>query len=40
MNALAETVSSGPAEPWRRRLTRHLLYGRDNNRGAKARART
>jgi cell division protein FtsI (penicillin-binding protein 3) len=39
MNALAETVSSVPAEPWRRRLIRRLLYGRDNNRGAKARAR-
>jgi cell division protein FtsI (penicillin-binding protein 3) len=36
---LAPQESSAPQEPWRRWLIRHLLYGRDVNRGAKARAR-
>jgi cell division protein FtsI (penicillin-binding protein 3) len=39
MSATAEPVAFVPAEPWRRRLLRRLLYGRDANRGAKARAR-
>src|SRR5580704_9335129 len=39
MSAIAEPVAFVPAEPWRRRLLRRLLYGRDANRGAKARAR-
>ena len=30
---------SAPAEPWRRRLLRSLLYGHNSNRAAKARAR-
>jgi cell division protein FtsI (penicillin-binding protein 3) len=44
VSAVADSVTpapapSAPAEPWRRRLLRHLLYGRDGNRAAKARAR-
>ena len=39
MSATAETIPSAPAEPWRRRLLRSLLYGRNSNRAAKARAR-
>ena len=39
MSATAEAIPSGPAEPLRRRLLRSLLYGRNNNRAAKARAR-
>src|ERR1700691_5857927 len=39
MSASAEAIPSAPAEPLRRRLLRRLLYGRDANRGAKARAR-
>src|SRR5580692_4666044 len=39
MSATAETIPSTPAEPLRRRLLRSLLYGRNSNRAAKARAR-
>ncbi len=39
MSATAETMPSAPAEPLRRRLLRSLLYGRNSNRAAKARAR-
>jgi cell division protein FtsI (penicillin-binding protein 3) len=39
MSVSAETIPSGPAEPWRRRLLRSLLYGHNSNRAAKARAR-
>ena len=39
MSASAETIPSAPAEPLRRRLLRSLLYGRNSNRAAKARAR-
>jgi cell division protein FtsI (penicillin-binding protein 3) len=39
MSATAETLAVAPAEPWRRRLLRSLLYGRNSNRAAKARAR-
>ncbi len=39
MSAVAETMPGAPPEPWRQRLLRRLLYGRDANRGAKARAR-
>jgi cell division protein FtsI (penicillin-binding protein 3) len=39
MSAVAETMPVAPTEPWRQRLLRRLLYGRDANRGAKARAR-
>ena len=43
MDALAqnlpEVVRVKPAEPWRRRLIRQLLYGENVNRPAKARAR-
>ena len=39
MSVSAETIPSAPAEPWRRRLLRSLLYGRNSNRAAKARAR-
>jgi cell division protein FtsI (penicillin-binding protein 3) len=38
MSAIAETPLA-PAEPWLRRLKRILLYGRNVDRGAKARAR-
>ena len=36
-NGTARTAAA--AEPWRRRLTRTLLYGREADRAAKARAR-
>src|SRR5579864_7697835 len=39
MSATAATMPSAPAEPLRRRLLRSLLYGRNSNRAAKARAR-
>ena len=39
MTANANPASSEPAEPWRRRLIRTLLYGRNIDRLAKARAR-
>ena len=39
MNAVAETLPVEPAEPWLRRLKRILLYGRNVDRSAKARAR-
>jgi cell division protein FtsI (penicillin-binding protein 3) len=39
MSATAATMPSAPAEPWRRRLLPSLLYGRNSNRAAKARAR-
>src|SRR5271169_3806927 len=39
MSATAETIQAAPAEPLRRRLLRSLLYGRNSNRAAKARAR-
>jgi cell division protein FtsI (penicillin-binding protein 3) len=39
MSAMVEPVPLAPGEPWRRWLVRRLLYGRDANRGAKARAR-
>jgi cell division protein FtsI (penicillin-binding protein 3) len=39
MTAVAETLTVEPAEPWRRRLKRSLLYGRNVDRNAKARAR-
>jgi cell division protein FtsI (penicillin-binding protein 3) len=43
MSVIAETLpvapAATPAEPLRRRLLRRLLYGRDSNRAAKARAR-
>src|SRR5580698_10637425 len=41
MTAIADPIPllTTPAEPWRRRVLRRLLYGRDANRGAKARAR-
>jgi cell division protein FtsI (penicillin-binding protein 3) len=39
MSAIADAVSLAPAEPWRRWLMRTLLYGRNIDRGAKARAR-
>jgi cell division protein FtsI (penicillin-binding protein 3) len=39
MTAIADPVPLTTAEPWRRRILRRLLYGRDANRNAKARAR-
>jgi cell division protein FtsI (penicillin-binding protein 3) len=39
MTTVAETLTVQPAEPWRRRLKRSLLYGRNVDRNAKARAR-
>jgi cell division protein FtsI (penicillin-binding protein 3) len=41
MTAIADPIPlmTTPAEPWRRRMLRRLLYGRDANRSAKARAR-
>ena len=39
MNVAADTLPQPPAEPWRRRFVRTLLYGRNNDRAAKARAR-
>ncbi len=38
-NALTVVKSAKPAEPWRQRLIRSLLYGRNVDRAAKARAR-
>jgi cell division protein FtsI (penicillin-binding protein 3) len=37
--ALTKTTTNKPAEPWRQRLIRSLLYGRNVDRAAKARAR-
>ena len=39
MSATAEATTPHPAEPWRRRLLRSLLYGSNIDRAAKARAR-
>jgi cell division protein FtsI (penicillin-binding protein 3) len=39
MTAITQTESLKPGEPWRRRLTRALLYGNKIDRSAKARAR-
>jgi cell division protein FtsI (penicillin-binding protein 3) len=39
MSATAEILHRSPAEPWRRRLMRKLLYGTAVDRSAKARAR-
>jgi cell division protein FtsI (penicillin-binding protein 3) len=39
MSAIAETLPVQPVEPWARRLKRSLLYGRNADRSAKARAR-
>ncbi len=39
MTARAQTLSLQPAEPWRRRFVRSLLYGSKIDRAAKARAR-
>ncbi len=39
MTAVAAPVTLAPAPSWRQRLIRRLLYGRDSDRGAKARAR-
>jgi cell division protein FtsI (penicillin-binding protein 3) len=39
MSAIAETLPVQPAEPWYRRLKRTLLYGRNVDRAARARAR-
>ena len=39
MTAIADPIPLVSAEPWRRRLLSSLLYGRDANRSAKARAR-
>jgi cell division protein FtsI (penicillin-binding protein 3) len=39
MQPAAEAPPQAPAEPWRRRLTRTLLYGRDVDHAAKSRAR-
>jgi cell division protein FtsI (penicillin-binding protein 3) len=39
MSATAEALPPAPAKPWRRWFVRRLLYGRDGNRAAKARAR-
>jgi cell division protein FtsI (penicillin-binding protein 3) len=39
MSATAEALPPAPAQPWRRWFVRRLLYGRDSNRAAKARAR-
>jgi cell division protein FtsI (penicillin-binding protein 3) len=38
-NALTVVKTAKPAEPWRQRLIRSLLYGRNVDRAAKARAR-
>ena len=38
MTGLPQPIAK-PAEPWRQRLVRSLLYGRNVNRAAKARAR-
>src|ERR1700728_1690304 len=39
MTAIADPIPLVSPEPWRRRLLSSLLYGRDANRSAKARAR-
>ncbi len=39
MTAIADPIPLTTTEPWRRRVLRRLLYGRDANRSAKARAR-
>jgi cell division protein FtsI (penicillin-binding protein 3) len=39
MSAIAETLPVEPAEPWLRRFKRVMLYGRNVDRNAKARAR-
>jgi cell division protein FtsI (penicillin-binding protein 3) len=39
MSVTAHTVPMKPAEPWRRRLIRKMLYGANTDRSAKARAR-
>ncbi|MBW7967513.1 penicillin-binding protein 2 [Bradyrhizobium sp. BR 10261] len=39
MSAVPAKPAARPAEPWRRRLIRSLLYGRNVDRAAKARAR-
>src|SRR5580658_3061778 len=39
MTAIADSIPLVSAEPWRRRLLSRLLYGRNSNRAAKARAR-
>src|SRR4029078_4587485 len=39
MNGRGLTSIKRPAEPWRQRLIRSLLYGRNVDRAAKARAR-
>src|SRR5580658_8567871 len=39
MSAIADSAALQPAEPWRRRLLRGLLYGSNVDRSAKARAR-
>ena len=39
MTGRALTNIKRPAEPWRQRLIRSLLYGRNVDRAAKARAR-
>jgi cell division protein FtsI (penicillin-binding protein 3) len=39
MNVAVGTIAQQPAEPWRRRFLRTLLYGRNSDRAAKARAR-
>src|SRR3954470_10619156 len=36
---MTDRVPAKPTEPWRQRLIRSLLYGRNVNRAAKARAR-
>ena len=39
MTGRARTNTKRPAEPWRQRLIRSLLYGRNVDRAEKARAR-
>jgi cell division protein FtsI (penicillin-binding protein 3) len=39
MSVTADAAAAAPAEPWRRWLVRVLLYGRNSDRSAKARAR-
>jgi cell division protein FtsI (penicillin-binding protein 3) len=39
MDVAVDTIPDRPAEPWRRRFLRTLLYGRNSDRAAKARAR-
>jgi cell division protein FtsI (penicillin-binding protein 3) len=38
-HAVSKALGAPAAEPWRRRIVRTLLYGRDVDRGAKAKAR-